>query len=1725
MKSTGITMQIINSKKFNRINIKFSDKPSEEIRNELKNAGWIYSSKNNVWYPVNSTDNNSIEFAKELETKYFSDQKMQEDVIINSNDKKELLELIENDSDLNEIITKMNDLYGLDKIKAIFESTLKEIEAESENPKNNKITEQSENKQNSISEEEDLPYVTPFEVIERNEMLYAGSDRPSGYTYQIRTDDGLKEEIAPGLRNLKENEHLFIEYRKWENGEENDYDFSAYIMQKNDDGTYSRPSDLNTKFNQNRIDHLKESEAVNAFKAEVRGFVAGYEEIYSNDKKTVEVKLNKIIEEAFLKVPDNDKETTREDRQRRYDKWYRPMVDEIMDQIKAGNQDIIKAVEEFDLNKEKHVEGNKWYSAEEGFDRDVQYKLLPELYEKVQDKIKAEYDEKKIPYVVMFSSESPVFPSENKVYTVKEFNEQILQADKEFHNRKEYAEKKYGSADNYWDLERDDKLPEEDKGIQFGYDKTNFKLFNIPNPNNPEDTFSYEPSRYDIGDGNGSIFDYVRSTCSYDEFIDAFNKLETQLYFPGVTDSQREFVEKTVKEQSEVLKEELKEKMDNLDKAQNEYKELHKKWLIESTEAENVDEMLDKALSSIKATYDSSLAAIYAKVLDESPFASGDESGSEFLKYTANEAKKMVVSELYLPSRNAQKAMNEGRNLYTQEDWEKFRKIWERFPANVNMTEYLESILQDKCNEKGMAVSENKNSVTHPEQKTENKSVTSKSAELTQEDIEICKKLIPPSQFNFTMELTQGEEGEFYKNKLKEIAVTYRKINVDEELVNKDGTHNVGFRYFLGSTEIFISEIDSDGIGFGYNILNGDLQMSEWGSTSLDEITSIPFIEMDYHVPAGATIEEMLYKEHPESFPEYAPKKVEVERENVKQTLAEIARKKYESEQGSNYDSNLSTTDIAKKLREYVKKNYPDYKFSITSKYFSGGSEINVTLKQAPGEITNEKIMKEYLEHNSAREWWNKDTGKYEKYYEMTDERKKDVIKDAVEHAYTFNIPGAEENPSWMAPEVNKVMMDVQRQLESYNFDHSDSQSDYYHVNFWSHYDISKEAVERSLKITRAPEKSLNFVLDKLAAAGIEVVSNRKEYQWMKEQIDEINITLEMLEEEPNYLQKISPDKKSELDVGQDTTSAISTPNNQNHITFLDGNQELYFNRLDNLNDSNVSPEEFYHSLRKVFDVDDSSKRSGYVCQKLLENHYKLRISNHSVSIRNRTGAKTLQTSIVIKLADDKRRTNEKARVIEYVYNPDTLNTEKMNGIVSGIKDWIKSGNYTDENFDERFISHAELENGKLEIRPVIPVQKMTTSEYYNKEVDAFVTDKSGFVDPEKIAAIDLYGFEKAKEMWKDGEPDWNTRMMLQDKSISDYLNWKHPNNQNYKVDNITYGFAYENKIYLNPDIMTSEVAVHEYTHLWDAYTQRTNPELWQKGKDIFKNTQFWKDVKADPNYADIANNEDLLLSEVHSQVCGKMAEEILNRIAEKDGELTKDTVIDWDKEVWEYVANSIDVANFNKETFVYEDVKEFIVKPIKDLMNGVEITKVINLNTEKELQTKTKQLNKDEFSSIKFSDAFISKNNGILPVIKSGNGYLVGCKKSDIDDFQSPNKFTVNDDILLLIPLEKSALSSIYSKYVINKAKEDFIKSMNAPDFVPESRKLGISDDQKRLYKMVEDNVFKGIELTGNETEVFNAYVKDIIQVNRNAKNQQQLNNYSIITKQIDTDEIDFER
>lgn len=1038
-------MKIIENTQFNRINLQFDEKPSKEILQKLKDEGWRYSPQHKLWYPSASAVENSRAFAESLQKDINNEasaymESMQDAIDtnepgFNSADER-LSALVQNATDYaispentkvmvdnikqqvineNEVILEAR-LIQMEKLlldmKAELQTTRERIsKLENNNSNNNEITfpvvvlpqssdfvESWSNNHNSVAKglfiikEDDklvaidntdgecwvedfdsldkaVTYLTnssfsPEEIRELNDAdahaaalnkltevdLVLINDNILNSNVFVTADIGNPVELA--LHNPKTGEYFLIQ--SIDDDDRWDYtlydkDFKLIDGGQGVSGDITMPEDIRTaaqvvlkEFHPDDLsindwvirDYSDLSELINEIEA------ANYERVVDSiqqnwtehdngveqarderDIRDAQIKLNNIVTETFLTLTDEEKEngTTLENKTIRYEKWYKPMVDEIMADIANGNKEALTIVQNFDLDPETHVQGNKWYTAIEAFNRDVQYKLLPELYEKVQDRIKAEYEEKKIPYVVMFSSESPKFPSENKVYTVTEFNEILLQADSEFHNRKKYAEEKYGSADNYWDLERDDKLPEEDKGIQFGYDKTNFKFFNIPNPNNPEDPFSYEPSRYDIGDGNGSIFDYVRATCSHDEFIEALNALETQLYFPDLDNNHKQIIDNIVSEEKKVLSEKVQEAMKELDEAQSEYKELHKKWLIEASEADRVDNKLKAAVDNIHQVYEDSVNNIYDNVFENIPPTDRSLSleTSTTLRYMSNEAKKLCIESLYQPSRDAQKAMNaEDYKTYNSVDWAKLRRIWEQFPANVNMSNWTNTLLEDKIKDLGIEL-----------------------------------------------------ESHVEKTPAQTVTEEERESNIN------------------------------------------------------------------------------------------AAKAVQIEN----------ARKQYEAEQGSNYDSNLSTTDIARNLRNYIKQNHPGYKFSVTSQYFSGGSSISVKLKETPVEITNFELMKAYVEQNgdsNNNRIWDSETRKYTYYSELSEDKKKEFIEQEVRNAHMKNISEYSDDRSlaWMNEDVRKVYQDVIQHLESYNYDHSDSQSDYFSVNFYSNYGITKEAIENSHK-------------------------------------------------------------------------------------------------------------------------------------------------------------------------------------------------------------------------------------------------------------------------------------------------------------------------------------------------------------------------------------------------------------------------------------------------------------------------------------------------------------------------------------------------------------------------------------------------------------------------------------------------------------------------------------
>lgn len=131
-------------------------------------------------------------------------------------------------------------------------------------------------------------------------------------------------------------------------------------------------------------------------------------------------------------------------------------------------------------------------------------------------------------------------------------------------------------------------------------------------------------------------------------------------------------------------------------------------------------------------------------------------------------------------------------------------------------------------------------------------------------ELAIAKSVLPTVQYVSTLKFAQGEEREFFVHKIKEIAAAVEnapKINETDGLEE----HRIVLRYFHPSgTQSFVTEIGNDGDAFGFQCLNDDRENAEWGYLNIDELKNIRGMEVDFHVPAGMTVEKFIQKEKSE---------------------------------------------------------------------------------------------------------------------------------------------------------------------------------------------------------------------------------------------------------------------------------------------------------------------------------------------------------------------------------------------------------------------------------------------------------------------------------------------------------------------------------------------------------------------------------------------------------------------------------------------------------------------------------------------------------------------------------------------------------------------------------------------------------------------------------------------------------------------------------------------
>lgn len=144
-----------------------------------------------------------------------------------------------------------------------------------------------------------------------------------------------------------------------------------------------------------------------------------------------------------------------------------------------------------------------------------------------------------------------------------------------------------------------------------------------------------------------------------------------------------------------------------------------------------------------------------------------------------------------------------------------------------------------------------------------------------------------------------------------------------------------------------------------------------------------------------------------------------------------------------------STTDIASIVRKQLKQRFPNCKFSVTSKYYAGGSSICLSLMKADFKIIRE-----------AKDWPQDEIETYmSKGYTMQDIES--LNKPTYHQLNQFTLkddwnPNSWCNGTFLTEKAHNVLREAIGMLDKYNWNNSDSQTDYYDVHFYMDVEIGR---------------------------------------------------------------------------------------------------------------------------------------------------------------------------------------------------------------------------------------------------------------------------------------------------------------------------------------------------------------------------------------------------------------------------------------------------------------------------------------------------------------------------------------------------------------------------------------------------------------------------------------------------------------------------------------------
>lgn len=179
----------------------------------------------------------------------------------------------------------------------------------------------------------------------------------------------------------------------------------------------------------------------------------------------------------------------------------------------------------------------------------------------------------------------------------------------------------------------------------------------------------------------------------------------------------------------------------------------------------------------------------------------------------------------------------------------------------------------------------------------------------------------------------------------------------------------------------------------------------------------------------------------------------------------------------------------------------------------------------------------------------------------------------------------------------------------------------------------------------------------------------------------------------------------------------------------------------------------------------------------------------------------------------------------------------------------------------------------------------------------------------------------------------------------------------------VVYGYTDGKEIVLNQEHLNPNTPIHEYQHLWRTAAKNMNPELIEHGDKLIMQTQLFADLKQDPNYNHLTDEQ--ICDEAFARLTGEDGAAILEQMAkdaikENPLDTAKELSVinklkEWLKKFWYWTLDT-----FTK--WKPEDIKKMTLEDIRnlvlrDLANEVDPRNVKSRMTKEDAVSLRKQM------------------------------------------------------------------------------------------------------------------------------------------------------------------------